>query len=58
MPRVLGLSPARSQPLWLLPGIGSLVVFALLPSRIEMDFAQRAYAAYGDVQIVSSLVWL
>jgi small multidrug resistance family-3 protein len=41
-----------------LPGIGSLVVFALLPSRIEMDFAQRAYAAYGDVRIVASLVWL
>ncbi len=58
MLRLLGLAPSRSQPAVVLPGIGSLVVFALLPSRIEMDFAQRAYAAYGDVRIVASLVWL
>ena len=46
------------SPLWLVPGIGSLVVFALLLTRVEADFAGRAYAAYGGVYIVASLVWL
>jgi small multidrug resistance family-3 protein len=35
--------------LWLAPGVVSLVVFAWLLTRIEADFAGRAYAAYGGV---------
>lgn len=44
--------------IWLLPGMASLAVFAWLLTRIEADFAGRAYAAYGGVYILASLVWL
>lgn len=44
--------------LWVLPGAVSLVSFALLLTRIEADFAGRAYAAYGGVYIAASLLWL
>ena len=43
---------------WLLPGVASLVLFALLLTRIEVDFAGRAYAAYGGIYIVASLGWM
>lgn len=44
--------------LWTLPGLLALVVFALLLTRIDVAFAGRAFAAYGGVYIVASLVWL
>jgi small multidrug resistance family-3 protein len=44
--------------LWLVPGIVSLVLFAWLLTRIETGYAGRAYAAYGGVYIVASLLWL
>jgi small multidrug resistance family-3 protein len=40
------------------PGIISLVVFAVLLTRIDAAFAGRAYAAYGGVYIAASLMWL
>jgi len=43
---------------WLAPGVLALIVFALLLTRIDSDFAGRAYAAYGGVYIASSLAWL
>lgn len=46
------------SPLWVVPGIASLVLFALLLTRIDSAFAGRAYAAYGGVYIVASLAWL
>lgn len=46
------------SPLWLLPGVGSLVLFAYLLTRVEADAAGRAYAAYGGVYIAASLIWL
>lgn len=46
------------SPLWILPGLASLVLFALLLTRIEASYAGRAYAAYGGVYIVASLLWL
>ena len=46
------------NPLWLLPGVASLVVFALALTRIEASNAGRAYAAYGGVYILASLLWL
>jgi small multidrug resistance family-3 protein len=46
------------SPLWLAPGLLSLVVFAWLLTRVPSDAAGRAYAAYGGVYIVASLVWL
>lgn len=44
--------------LWILPGLLSLTLFALILTRVEASFAGRAYAAYGGVYIVASLVWL
>src|SRR5574340_701431 len=44
--------------LWIFPGMGSLVVFALALTRIDAAAAGRAYAAYGGIYIASSLLWL
>lgn len=44
--------------LWVLPGIASLVLFAFLLTRIDTALAGRAYAAYGGIYIISSLLWL
>lgn len=46
------------NPLWLLPGVLSLVVFALALTQVEVSHAGRAYAAYGGVYILASLLWL
>ncbi len=47
------------QPVWwLLPGLASLALFAWLLTRVEVDLAGRAYAAYGGVYIAASLLWL
>lgn len=43
---------------WLVPGAVSLVVFALALTRVESALAGRAFAAYGGIYIVSSLVWM
>ena len=43
---------------WLVPGAISLLAFAVALTRVDAAFAGRAYAAYGGVYIVSSLVWL
>lgn len=44
--------------LWILPGLLSLTLFALILTRVEASFAGRAYAAYGGVYVVASLAWL
>ena len=46
-----------ASPLWLLPGLVSLAVFARLLTFAPADFAGRAYAAYGGVFIVLSILW-
>jgi small multidrug resistance family-3 protein len=43
---------------WIVPGLLSLALFALILTRVEAAFAGRAYAAYGGVYIVASLAWL
>lgn len=43
---------------WIAPGIASLVIFALLLTRVDAAFAGRAYAAYGGIYILASLVWM
>jgi small multidrug resistance family-3 protein len=53
----LWLRMGRS-PLWVVPGTISLILFGLALSRIESPFAGRAFAAYGGVYIVASLLWL
>ncbi|MFE1602035.1 YnfA family protein [Methylobacterium sp. ID0610] len=46
------------SPLWLIPGLASLVLFAVLLTRVESSAAGRAYAAYGGIYIAASLLWL
>jgi small multidrug resistance family-3 protein len=44
--------------LWLAPGMVSLAAFAWVLTRIDAEFAGRAYAAYGGIYIAASLGWL
>ncbi|CAM3284296.1 small multidrug resistance family-3 protein [Paracoccus aminovorans] len=44
--------------LWLVPGMISLALFAWLLTRVNADFAGRAYAAYGGIYVAASLGWL
>ena len=46
------------SPLWLVPGMGALALFAYLLTLAPADAAGRAYAAYGGVYIVASILWL
>ena len=46
------------SPWWLVPGMGSLILFAYLLTRIDSGFAGRTYAAYGGVYIAASLGWM
>ena len=39
-------------------GVISLVIFAYLLTKVNLDFTGRAYAVYGGIYIVSSLFWL
>jgi small multidrug resistance family-3 protein len=43
---------------WVLPGVISLIVFAVLLTRIDSLFAGRTFAAYGGVYIAASVLWL
>lgn len=45
-------------PLWTLVGVGSLILFAICLTRVDSTYAGRAFAAYGGVYIVASLLWL
>jgi small multidrug resistance family-3 protein len=53
----LWLRLGRSS-MWIIPGAASLLLFGLVLSQIESPFAGRAFAAYGGVYIVASLLWL
>lgn len=46
------------SPFWAIPGVVCLLLFAITLTRIDTDYAGRAYAAYGGVYILSSLFWL
>ena len=46
------------SPLWLTPGIASLLCFAFFLTRVDVEFAGRTYAAYGGVYVATSLTWL
>lgn len=45
-------------PLWLIPGVAALLMFAYLLTRVEAAHAGRAYAAYGGVYVAASILWL
>lgn len=44
--------------LWLLPGTMSLIFFAWMLTKVEVGLAGRAYAVYGGIYILCSLLWL
>ena len=49
----------QGAPAWILaPGLVALVGFAALLTRVDVDAAGRAYAAYGGIYIVFALGWL
>jgi small multidrug resistance family-3 protein len=43
---------------WLVLGMASLALFAYLLTLVPSDAAGRAYAAYGGIYIVASILWL
>ncbi len=44
--------------LWMGPGTASLILFAIALTQVNSAFAGRAYAAYGGVYVVASLLFL
>jgi small multidrug resistance family-3 protein len=48
----------KKSPWWLVPGMGSLALFAFLLTLVDTAAAGRAYAAYGGIYIVASVLWL
>lgn len=46
------------SPLWAVPGVLSLVLFAWLLTLVETEQAGRAFAAYGGIYIAASLAWM
>ncbi len=48
----------EKSALWIIPGLFALAVFALALTRIDTANAGRAYAAYGGVYIIASILWL
>ncbi len=47
-----------ANPLWLAPGVLSLIAFGAALTQVEASAAGRAFAAYGGVYVAASLVWL
>lgn len=46
------------SPLWIAPGMMSLALFAWLLTLSPAQEAGRAYAVYGGIYVVASLLWL
>ncbi|MFG1392949.1 YnfA family protein [Xanthobacter agilis] len=46
------------SPWWLPAGVVSLGAFATALTFVDSEAAGRAFAAYGGIYIVSSLVWM
>ena len=47
------------RPAWVMvPGAALLLLFAYALTRVDAAFAGRAYAAYGGIYVVASVVWL
>jgi len=46
------------SPVWLVPGLASLIAFAWLLTLVPSEAAGRAFAAYGGIYIVASLAWM
>jgi small multidrug resistance family-3 protein len=48
----------HKSPHWTVPGVIALILFVLALTHVETSHAGRAYAAYGGIYILSSLLWL
>ncbi len=48
----------HKSPWWALPGIAALICFAWALTRINVEHAGRAYAAYAGVYLLASVAWL
>jgi small multidrug resistance family-3 protein len=48
----------EKSPLWLIPGMALLALFAYLLTLVDAEHAGRSYAAYGGIYIASALAWL
>jgi len=48
----------QREILWVAPGCVMLVLFAYALTRVDSEFAGRAFAAYGGIYIIASLSWL
>lgn len=46
------------SPLWAIPGIAALILFAWALTLVETSHAGRAYAAYGGIYITAAILWL
>jgi small multidrug resistance family-3 protein len=46
------------SPWWVAPGMMSLALFACLLTLVDSAAAGRAYAAYGGIYIIVSVLWL
>lgn len=46
------------SPWWVVLGLASLALFAWLLTLVDAEHAGRAFAAYGGVYIVTSILWL
>ena len=44
--------------LWLGFGLVSLILFAYVLTKIDVEHAGRVYAIYGGIYIVASLLWM
>lgn len=45
------------SPLWLIAGTPLLIAFAVALTQVDAAYAGRAFAAYGGVYIIASLLW-
>lgn len=43
---------------WTLPGMACLALFAFALTRVDASHAGRAFAAYGGIYILASILWL
>jgi small multidrug resistance family-3 protein len=47
-----------ASKVWILAGMIALAGFAWVLGKVDAPFAGRAFAAYGGIYIVASLVWM
>lgn len=60
--RILNISKGNFRlgktPWWIVLGVISLILFAYVLTKIDVENAGRIYAIYGGIYIIASLIWL